>query len=121
LTAAVAAGLVSMALAAGGFPPAASARTDPKHKAPIEAPCEQVAAVLSDGPDPDADPVGYAQSQILPLRRLKISSQKLTYAVDELASAYALFATPTGNTTMAKARVKNAVRAVDALCPGAAA
>ncbi len=32
--------------------------------------CKQVEAVLSDGPDPEADPVGYAQAQILPLREI---------------------------------------------------
>ena len=29
--------------------------------------CERVGVVLADGPDPGADPVGYAESQILPL------------------------------------------------------
>ena len=31
--------------------------------------CQRVSAVLSNGPDPDADPVGYAEAQVLPLRQ----------------------------------------------------
>src|SRR5580658_9784510 len=35
--------------------------------------CRQVSAVLADGPDPDSDPVGYAEAQILPLRQVHTS------------------------------------------------
>lgn len=56
--------------------------------AAIEGACEQVSAVLSDGPDPDADPVGYAEAQILPLRQISVSNQALHGAVSQLADAY---------------------------------
>ena len=48
--------------------------------------------MLADGPDPDADPVGYAQAQVLPLRQLKISDTTLQKAVQKLATAYQAYA-----------------------------
>jgi hypothetical protein len=111
--------LASVALVTGAFSSSASAQAA-RHKAPILAPCQQVAAVLSDGPDPGADPVGYAQAQVIQLRKLKLSSRKLKHAVRELASAYALFSKTDGKSKSAKTDVKKAVRAVNAICPGAA-
>ena len=40
--------------------------------------------MLSNGPDPDADPVGYAQAQILPLREIDTSDANLHQAIDAL-------------------------------------
>jgi hypothetical protein len=117
-SAALLASLAIVALAAGGFS-SASAQTA-RHKAPILAPCQQVAAVLSDGPDPDADPVGYAQAQVLQLRKLKLSNKQLKNAVHELADAYALFSKSDGKSKPAKVDIKKAVKAVNAICPGAA-
>jgi hypothetical protein len=116
--AALVAGLAILALAAGGLS-SASAQTA-RYKAPILAPCRQVAAVLSDGPDPGADPVGYAQAQVIQLRKLKLSNKKLKSAVNELADAYALFSKTDGKSKPAKTDVKKAVKAVNAICPGAA-
>ena len=45
--------------------------------------CITVSDVLSDGPDPDADPVGYAQAQVLPLEELSISEPALRAADEE--------------------------------------
>jgi len=85
---------------------------------PIDAPCQQVAAVLSDGPDPGADPVGYAQAQVLQLRLLKLSHSKLADAVDRLAWAYERFSASDGR---AGTRAVNAAQnAVNVICPGAA-
>jgi hypothetical protein len=53
--------------------------------------CTAVAAVLSDGPDPTADPVGYAEAQVLPLERLKIADAPVRRATDGLAAAYKAF------------------------------
>ena len=48
--------------------------------------------MLTDGPDPDADPVGYALAQVGPLRQIKpTSDQPLQTAIDQLASAYQRF------------------------------
>jgi hypothetical protein len=83
--------------------------------------CTAVADVLSDGPDPTADPAGYAEAQVLPLRQLKIGDTALRKAVTALAAAYQAYAATTGhaNTTAALAASK-AEAAVNAICPGAA-
>lgn len=78
-----------------------------------------MSAVLSDGPDPGADPIGYAFAQILPLRRLHTSDSSLQTAIDDLATAYQDFYTSKGGKLAAKA-VSKASNKVDAICPGAA-
>jgi hypothetical protein len=112
-------GLASL-LAACGSSPSASVPSKPAQPsaAAISAACQQIAAALSDGPDPSADPVGYAEAQILPLRQIKTADLALHKAIDELASAYQTeFKTNAakGSTTA----VSKADRAVDAICPGA--
>lgn len=101
-----------------------SAGTTGRHAVvPIEAPCTQIAAVLSDGPDPGADPVGYAQAQVLQLRGLRrglrISKQPLRRAIAALAAAYQRFSR-SGGSAAAKQSVSRATHGLDALCPGAA-
>jgi len=87
----------------------------------IKQQCTAVADVLSDGPDPDADPVGYAEAQVLPLRQLTITDTALRGAVHKLATAYQAYSTSTGaaGTTAALAASK-AEAAVNVICPGAA-
>jgi hypothetical protein len=80
--------------------------------------CQQVEAVLSDGPEPDADPVGYAQAQILPLRQIHTSDGKLHQEIDTLASAYQGFSSSNG-ASWAKSAVSTASKAIDVICPGA--
>jgi hypothetical protein len=109
------AAFVALAMTGVGFSTMASAGTPS-----IEAPCEQVAAVLSDGPDPGVDPVGYAQAQILQLRKLKLSGHRLGRAVLDLAAAYAGYARSDGTNRSAKVTVKRSEKAVNAICPGAA-
>ena len=83
--------------------------------------CTSVADVLSDGPDPSSDPVGYAQAQVLPLRQLKITYPALGHAVKALAGAYQAYSTTSGSArTTAALRVSKAEAAVNAICPGAA-
>jgi hypothetical protein len=79
--------------------------------------CQQVEAVLSDGPEPVADPVGYAQAQVLQLRQIHASDEKLRQAIDALASAYETFFAENGASS-AKGSVSAAGRAIDAICPG---
>jgi hypothetical protein len=95
-----------------------SGSTGARAAASIAAPCTQVASILSDGPDPGADPVGYAQAQVLQLRRLGISEQPLHRAIDALASAYQSFSQTHGSAA-AKAGVTKAVHEMNAICPGA--
>jgi hypothetical protein len=81
--------------------------------------CEQVSAVLSDGPDPGADPIGYAEAQILPLRQIKTADKSLERAIDDLASAYQQFFRTKG-WIVAKQAVIRAAAEVNTVGPGAA-
>ncbi len=82
--------------------------------------CQQVSAVLSDGPDPGADPVGYAEAQILPLRQIRAPDQALREAISGLADAYQQFFASNGTSSNGREAVAVASRKVDSLCPGAA-
>ena len=86
----------------------------------IKATCQQIGAVLSDGPDPDADPVGYAQAQALPLRHISVASAPLRTAVGQLADAYQRFYTSNGKSVDAKEAVAVATKKLNSICPGAA-
>jgi predicted Zn-dependent protease len=81
--------------------------------------CQQVEAALSDGPEPEADPVGHAQAQILPLRQIHTTDQKLRAAIGDLASAYQAFSSSNGSTE-AKSAVAAASKKVEVICPGVA-
>lgn len=110
---AVAAGLLA---ACGSSPGAAQASSRSGAGA-----CPQVSAVLSDGPDPSADPVGYALAQVLPLRRIDATSDApLQHAIENLASAYDEFYRDKGVGAAARSAVTRAGKQVDALCPGVA-
>jgi hypothetical protein len=82
--------------------------------------CRQIGAVLSDGPDPDADPAGYAEAQILPLRQVHIADQPLRTAVGQLDSAYQQLLRSNGHGSAAVKAVAAASKKVNAICPGAA-
>ena len=87
----------------------------------VQQDCTTISDVLSDGPDPGADPVGYAQAQVLPLRQLTIGDATLRSAVLTLASAYQTFSTSSSAGTSAASRaVTKAEGAVNSICPGAA-
>ncbi len=85
-----------------------------------QASCQQVSAVLSDGPDPDADPVGYAEAQILPLRQVSAPNPALHVAIDQLANAYQEFFASNGKSSNAEEAVAVASKKLDSICPGAA-
>ncbi len=81
--------------------------------------CQSVSAVLSDGPDPTADPVGYAEAQILPLGQEHTGDQTLQSAVERLDDAYRQLYSTDGGKAAATA-VDKASNDLNALCPGAA-
>jgi hypothetical protein len=83
--------------------------------------CQQVTAVLSDGPDPGSDPVGYAEAQILPLRQIHTSDPTLRVAITKLASAYSGFFTSDGKSASATSAVTTATARINKLCRGAGA
>ena len=83
--------------------------------------CQEVGATLADGPDPDADPVGYALAQIVPLRQIKATSDApLQEAIDNLSSAYQQFYKEKGAGKTAGDAVSTATKKINALCPGVA-
>jgi hypothetical protein len=82
--------------------------------------CQRVSAVLSDGPDPDADPVGYAEAQVLPLRQVSVPDQALRTAITQLAGAYKQFFDSNGKSSSAKEAMAVASKKVNSICPGAA-
>jgi len=84
-----------------------------------QATCSQVSAVLSDGPDPQADPVGYAEAQILPLSQIRTADPQLRAAISGLAGAYRAYFASNGASHGAAAAVTAASKQVNAICPGA--
>jgi hypothetical protein len=81
--------------------------------------CVQVADVLGNGPDPDFDPVGYAEAQFGPLGAVKAAKPGLQSALRQLSTAYQQEFTQ-GVTKQTKAAVEAGQRAVNSICPGAA-
>lgn len=89
--------------------------------APVaESTCEQVGDALSDGPDPDSDPVGYAEAQIKPLQQIHATSATLGQAITTLAGAYSSYYTANG-TGPAKTALNTAIKKINKLCPDAGA
>ena len=88
--------------------------------AAIAATCEQVSGVLGDGPDPDADPVGFAQAHILLLRQINTTDQALRGALSQLADANQKFVASNGKSANAKEAVAVASKKLNSICPGAA-
>ena len=86
----------------------------------IAATCEQVSSVLSDGPDPDADPVGFAEAHILLLRQINTPDQSLRGALSQLAEANQSFVASNGKSVNAKEAVAVADKKINSVCPGAA-
>src|ERR1700733_6931467 len=89
-------------------------------KAPASV-CQQLNAVFSDGPDPDADPVGYALSQILPLRNLHLADTALMATVSKLVTDDEDLVKANGaDNTLAAAAIKTDDKAINSACPGVA-
>ena len=108
-------GACSSSAASSGSAAAGTAST-----AAVHATCAQVSAVLSDGPDPDSDPVGYAEAQILPLGQIRTSDAQLRAAIGKLAGAYRTFFDSNGNSASAKLAVAAASKRINSFCPGSA-
>jgi hypothetical protein len=80
-----------------------------------------VSAVLTDGPDPGADPIGYAEAQILPLRQVRTSDATLSKAIGGLADAYSSYSAANGTSKTATATLTASINRINSLCPGAGA
>jgi hypothetical protein len=115
----VAASLAIAVAACGSSPPRPPATA--ALGATVAQGCTAIGDVLSDGPDPDADSIGYAEAQVLPLRQLAISDPALHRDVLALASAYQAFSTGSGAGSPAEATaVAKAENSVNSICPQAA-
>jgi hypothetical protein len=121
------AAFLAVAIAACGSSPSQASASSSQASASavlgttVQQDCTAVADVLSDGPDPDADPVGYAQAQFLQLRKLKIADAALRGDVLVLANAYQAFSSGSGaKGTAAAAAVTKAENSVNSICPQAA-
>jgi hypothetical protein len=79
----------------------------------------QVAGVLGNGPDPDFDPVGYAEAQFGPPAAVKAGKPGLQTALRRLSAPYQQEFTH-GVSKQTKSAVKAGQRAVNSVCPGAA-
>lgn len=82
--------------------------------------CTVVSATLADGPDPGADPVGYAEAQIAPLRQIHSSDRALHAAIGALDRAYAAVFASDGKSPAAARAAAAAGRNLSRICPGAA-
>jgi hypothetical protein len=91
------------------------------HAQQVQQTCQQVSAVLGDGPDPGADPIGHAQAQILPLEQVHAPDETLSKAISALASAYRRYIVASGTGQAAKSALTAAINRINSLCPGAGA
>jgi hypothetical protein len=82
--------------------------------------CQKVLAVLSDGPDPDADPVGYALSQIAPLGQIHTSNPALAARLSNLITADQALVRANGTDHAATTAIAKADAALNKVCPGVA-
>jgi hypothetical protein len=112
-------GLVSVAVAAAAPLLAACGGGAALAKAPA-AVCQQIGGVLSDGPDPGADPVGYALSEIKPLGQIHTSDASVADSLRKLIAADTALVASQGNDHAAKAAIAKATGALNTACPGVA-
>jgi hypothetical protein len=82
--------------------------------------CQKILAVLSDGPDPDADPVGYALSQILPLGQIHTSDKAVSTSLRSLIAADQALVKSNGADKTATADIKKDDNSLNTACPGVA-
>jgi hypothetical protein len=100
--------------------PGASAGS-PASTSAVKQTCQQVDDVLSDGPDPGTDPLGYAEAQILPLHQIRTSNPALSAAVSTLAGDYQSYFAARGAGRAVKSSLTSAMNRINSLCPGAGA
>jgi hypothetical protein len=86
-------------------------------KAP-QALCQKLNAVFSDGPDPDADPVGYALSQILPLTQLRSTDTAAINTIDAVVAADRALVKSNGSDHAATKAIKSGYGELNRACPG---
>jgi hypothetical protein len=115
----VSAGSLALAACSSGPSSATSGGAAAAAKTP-SALCQQILAVLSDGPDSGADPVGYALSQIMPLQAIHSSDTSVMHTVSQLVSADQAFYNSNGTDKSAATAIKKADASLNKACPGVA-
>lgn len=82
--------------------------------------CQKLLGVLADGPDPDADPVGAALSQIAPLGQIHTSDHDLAQRISGLVAADRALVSSNGSDHAATKSIAMEDADLNKLCPGAA-
>lgn len=82
--------------------------------------CQKVLAVLSDGPDPDPDPVGYALSQIAPMGQIHTSDDAVTQRLSDLITVDRALVSSNGSDHAATKSVAKDDADLNKVCPGVA-
>lgn len=83
----------------------------------VKSACTKVNDALSDGPDPDADALGYAEAQVKPLFAIKTADAPLQRAITSLADAYQAYFRANGKSGTATV-VKTSQSTINRLCKG---
>jgi hypothetical protein len=105
------------ACGSGGSGGAAGGTTQAKAPGAL---CDKVLAVLSDGPDPTADPVGYALSQILPLGDIHTTYRPVGQALADLVAADKALVKSNGSDHAAATSITRSDDRLNKSCPGVA-
>jgi hypothetical protein len=115
-------GLTSLALAVPLLAACSSSSSagNSSQTQPSAAVCQKVLGVLSDGPDPDADPVGYALSQIAPLGQIHTSDNALAQKLTDLITADRALVKASGSDHSATKSIAKDDADLNKVCPGAA-
>jgi hypothetical protein len=113
-TSAGAVAVVLLGLTLGGCGAGASTHADRVGQA-----CTEIGDVLANGPDPVADPVGYAEAQIRGLAALEHAAPSLHQVVVALDDAYVQVVGANGSPASLRVEARESA-ALDARCPGAA-
>jgi hypothetical protein len=83
--------------------------------------CDQVSAVLANGPDPEARPPGFPEAQIMPLGRIHAQDRSLRAALRRLDAAYRQLFASDGSSGAASRAIVAASGRISTICRGVAA
>lgn len=109
---------LTLALASAACGSSGTTRASATSTTVAKAACQQVNVVLSNGPDPGADPVGYAEAQVQPLRHIHTQDTTVGKAISSLADAYSGFYSADGKGGQATSQLTAAENRINSLCPG---
>ena len=115
-------GLLALAAcSSGGSSSASSSGGAEQRRTKVPTPlCQQIGGLLADGPDSDADPVGAALSQILPLQGIRGSDTSVIHNFSKPVSADQAFYHSNGTDKTAATAIKKAEASLNKACPGVA-